>query len=154
MLKKVLIGLALVFGVVKAKADTGVYDVLNDSITTHMVTVSSFTGTQLLSASLVGNATSFLNLLENREAIEIQNTDVSASIYCRFKLSSTSANGDLSLVPPTTLSTTSGRKILPGGSWDVNLAARDLTGRVIIPWCINNGGTGTTQVALTQGRKK
>lgn len=142
------------FGSPAAHADVGTYDVMNDSITINDVSISSYTAgtTALFTASLIGATTSFPTLMENRKVMEIQNVDSSNSAWCRISLSSTSANGDLSLVKPTSLSTTSGRKISAGSSWILDLPSRDNTGRVFIPWCVNDGGSGALKLTLTQGR--
>lgn len=159
-MNKTLTTIALVLGCVlsvHAEPGTGVYDIMNDSITINDVSISSYIagGTrQLFTAVLNGNTTSFPQLLSGRKILEVQNIDSTYDVWCRIGLSSTSANGDFALVAPLDLSTTAGRKIRPGGTWVLGLPPRDLAGRVFIPWCVNNSGSGTTKLTLTQGRNK
>ena len=161
MLKKVLIGVALALGVVSAKADTGIYNVCNDSITFVTVSVASSTvlGTatgvnQLLSATLTGATTNFLNLLENRKYMAFSNPSATVSILLQVGLSSTSANGDLSLVTPGNLSTTSGLVLSPASTLVLDLTSRDNSGRVFVPYGVNSGGSVAVPITITQCRSK
>lgn len=157
-LKKALLGLVAVFACsLSANADTGIYNIMNDSFTIVDVAISSHPtgGTrQIFTASLNGATTSFLTLMESRKVMEIQNIDSTSSVFCRVGLSSTSANGDLSLSAPVDLSITAGRKIAAGGSWVLGLPARDRDGRVFLPWCVNNSASGTIKLTISQGRTK
>lgn len=158
MFKTALITAALILGSVGAKADSGVYDVLNDSITINIISISSAVvggQRQLFLGELTGAATGFPMLMENRKYMEIQNIHVSTGVFCVIGLSSTSASGDLGeLAAPGSLSTTQGRYIAPYGSWLIPLTSRDMAARVFLPYCVNNGATGATKVALIQARSK
>lgn len=157
-MKKFLVaGLILLGACASARADIGVFDVMNDSFTITDVAISShITGgtRQLFTARLVGATTEFYNVLENRKVIEIQNIDTAANVFCRVALSSTSAAGDLSLSAPGDLSTSAGRKIAAGGTVVWGLPARNQEGRVFVPWCVNDGAAGTVKLTITQGRTK
>ncbi len=158
MFKRVLMAVVVaVTCAVSARSDSGIFDIMNDSFTINDVAVSSYVaaGThQIFTAALSGATTSFPTLMENRKVLEIQNTDSTASVWCRIALSSTSANGDLSLSAPGDLSVTAGRKIAAGGTWVLGLPARNNEGRVFIPHCVNSGGTGTAALTISQGRNK
>ena len=159
---KVLKNLMLALGVLGlsvsgAKAATEVDEVINSSVTHLSVNVSSYVAggsLQVFSASLSGTTTSWLTVLEGRKGVEIQNLSTSADVFCRIGISSTSANGDLSLSAPTGLSTSQGQKLLPGGFKWFALRARDNDGRVFVPFCVNNGGSGTVALEVTQVRSK
>lgn len=161
MFKKVIIAaMLLTAGAVSAYAEVEVSDVMNSSFTYNQVTVASaaLAGTgvsnQLFSALLVSGATTFTTLLESRKVLEIHNEDASVNIRCLVDLSSTSASGDRSLTIPGALSTSYGKKIAAGQSYILGLRARDNDGRVLLPWCINDGGTGTSKIGVIQGRYK
>ena len=151
------LGLLFSLGVNKAYASLEVDEVINDSITFYNITVGSTVASgvnQVSTATLASGATTFQNLLENRKSIAVQNLGASANIFCEVGLSSTSANGDLSLSAPSTLSTTTGIKVGPGGLLTLNLKARDQSGRVFVPYCVNDGATGTVTLEVIQSRSK
>lgn len=159
MIKKALTTVGLLIGcIVSAHAAWETQDVLFSSCTTNIVSVSSTSATPaatpLFSASLNGATTSFLNVMYDRSYLSVQNIDTSTFtwVLCQVGLSSTSANGDLSLTQPGNLSTTSGRMIRPQGAEPLvyRLPAKDRTFRTMIPWCVNNGGVGAAKVAVTQ----
>lgn len=157
-MKKLLMLAMLVLGsVTEARAEAEVAEVINDSMTHVGVAVSSYvTGgsLQVLSAVLASGTTSWPTLLENRKGVEIQNLSTTADVFCRVGLSSTSVNGDLSLSPPGGLSTSQGMKIIPGNTRWLALRARNNDGRVFVPFCVNNGGSGTVNLEITQARSK
>jgi len=117
------------------------YQVAVSSITTAVVTVSTTVGTKMDNPQL-----------SNRAVIEIDNIDSTANLWCLPVSSST----------PVALSTTSGRKILPGSSWILNLfdtlytvsysSITNTTTNVAVTanlWCISDGGA-STKAAVTQ----
>ena len=156
MFKLALLALMLVPATVNA--DTGVFDVMNDSITVFGFNVSSAANSgprQMFTAELQGASTGFPLLMEGRKVLEIQNIDATSDMFCQIALSSTSAAGDLALTAPASLSTSTAHLIAPKGSWILGLPAREQgTGRVFIPWCMNNSGSGNIRGSATQGRTK
>ena len=161
MLKKALAVVGLMLGAVSANAAVDVFEVINDSVTYNQVTLSSAvllgTGTgslQVFTASLISGATSFPTLMENRRALELCNEDATVAVRCVVDLSSTSANGDLSLSRPVLLSTTVGKKIAAGACVVYDMATRNLDGRILLPWCVNDGAAGTSKLGVTQVRSK
>lgn len=158
MFKTALITMAMLFGPVIANAESGSYDVLNDSVTINIVSISSSVvggQKQLMLGTLSGTTTGFQLLMENRKYLEIQNISATAGVFCVVDVSSTSASGDYGeLTTPSTLSTTQGRYIAPYGSWTIALTARNSDGRVFLPFCVNNSGSATSKVALVQARSK
>lgn len=160
-LKTALIGAILSLGAVSAEAYQDTLDVNFSSCTTMIVNVSSTSAapaaTALFSASLVGATTVFTTLQEDRDALFIQNLQIAGSttVFCAVGLSSTSANGDLALTQPAVLSTSQGIAFQASeGAKRLPIAPRNNAGRVLIPWCVNNGATGTTKVGVTQCRRK
>ena len=160
-MKSVILAVCLVaLAGVKAFALTETVEEINDSITSYVIAVASSVipstaeSTQVSTATLASGATTFQNLLENRTSISLQNLSTTANISCRVGLSSTSANGDLSLSPPAGLSTTVGTKVGPGGLLTISTRARDQNGRVFIPFCVNDGAVGTTNIEVIQTRSK
>lgn len=156
-MKSILIALGLLLSGTRAHAVTEVDDIINTSITQYSITVGSYVAAglnQVSTATLASGATTFQNLVENRKSISIQNLSASANIFCRIGLSSTSANGDLSLTPPSGLSTSAGLKAGPGGFITYSIRARDQDGRVFIPYCVNDGGSGTVSLEVIQTRSK
>lgn len=156
-LKSLVAALALTFLAAKAHSDTGVYDVIGDSVPVYNVDIASgTTGTrQVFTAQLSGAATSFLTVLENRKVLTLQNISTNCDIFCQIDLSSTSASGDLSLTAPINLSSTTGIMIgRSGGFMTFGLPARNNEGRVFVPWCNNNGGVGTCKLTVIQGRNR
>lgn len=159
-MKKTLLAVILALGAVSAFAETEMADVLNSSYTYHQVAVSSAvlagggSSLQLLSAQLVGAATSFTTLMENRKVLELCNEDATANMRCLVALSSTSAAGDLSLPTPAGLGTSYGKKIAAGACYILGLRARDLDGRVFVPFCVNDSGTASAKMGVIQGRNK
>lgn len=153
----VLAAIVMLTGAIEALSAVEVDDVINDSITHYNIAIASYVATnqnQVSTATLAGGATTFQNLLENRKSISIQNLSTSANIFCRVSLSSTSANGDLSLSPPEGLSTTVGTKAGPGGLLTFNLKARNQAGRVFVPFCVNDSGSGSSTLEVIQTRSK
>ena len=142
---------------VKAFAAIEVDEVINDAVEQYNISVASYVASnqnQVSTATLASGATTFQNLLENRKSVSVQNLDASANLFCRIGLSSTSANGDLSLSAPAGLSTTVGTKVGPGGLVTWLLRARNAAGRVFIPFCVNDGAADTVAVEVTQTRSK
>lgn len=157
MLKKTLVVLGLMLGAVSANAATEVFDVQLDTCTWVDVSVSSTVSnpaaTQLLSATLIDPVTSFLKLMPDRKFIEIQNVSMTTFTYVFVEvgLSSTSANGDLSLTQPTHMSKTVSEMIAPqGGKLRLALPGKNKDGRIFVPWAVNNGGVGTSPVVIKQ----
>ena len=116
-----------------------VYQTGVSSITTNIISVSTSPTT---GATQMDNPT-----LQNRVAVEIQNIDPSANLWC---LPTSSAS--------LTSNTNTGRKISAGASWVLSF-----TDRVYVPndptrvfsatntnlWCISDG-TSTTKAVVTQ----
>ncbi len=147
------------FGAITAKADTGVFSTQFDSCTFTTVLVSSAvlpgaTGTnKLFAASLVGATTTFLTLQEGRKYLALSNPDASASIIVQVTLSSTSANGDLALTIPSSLSTTAGLLIAPSKTEVIPINPRNSSnGRVNVLWGVNNSGSANKNLTITQCR--
>lgn len=152
----------LMAGVVKAHALTETLDVNFSTCAVFTVNVASATtnngATPLFSATLVGATTGFLSLQEDRDSLFTQNLSTFATVFCEVGLSSTSANGDLALTQPGGLSTSNGKVL----SFRINgisefvpfrVIPRNRDKRVLIPWCVNNGATGSAPVQVTQCRR-
>lgn len=158
MFKSALITAIMLFGAVDAKADSGSYDVLNDSITINIISISSAVvggQKQLMLGELTGTTTSFPMLMENRKYMEIQNISLSTGVFCVMGLSAASANSDVGeATTPATLSHTQGRHIASGDSWLIPLTSRNRDRRVFLPFCVNRGGVGTSKIVLIQARSK
>jgi hypothetical protein len=164
LIKSLILAVAvLITGAAKAHAD--LFDVNQDSCTTKTVAVSSANtngnATALFTATLVDPSTYFLDILSGRKELEIANIalDTFTVVNCIIEKSSTSANGDLSLIAPVEgrlggNNAPAGRAIPPArigsNSWKLKLAPQDATGRKFIPYCVNTGGVGTSKVAVTQ----
>jgi hypothetical protein len=154
-----------VVGAVEAHAAVETYEAPVTSCTVNQVSVSSSVtnsgGTALFSAALVGGTTTFQTLMDDRSHLFVQNTSTFATVACVVGLSSTSANGDLSLTQPAQLAVGLGFILPPTANGVMgaqpatlpNLAARNSAGRVLIPWCVNGGGTGVAKVNITQCKR-
>lgn len=146
LLKMALIVICSVVYVVNAKAATETFELGYSSCTYNTVAISSTGATavsnQVFSAALSGSTTSFPLVMYDRKKLVLQNLDSTNDLFCSVSLSSTAANGDLSLVAPSSLSATSGRMIVHGGgTWSANLSGKEpKTGRTQVPWCIANAG--------------
>ncbi len=118
------------------------------------VSVSSQVPTQLLSATLTGATTSFESLMADRKTLEIQNVNGTAANYIvvGIGLSSTSANGDLSLTAPSLSTTSPNGRVVWGASepYRENLVGKNDAGRVIVPWAMGALTTASTKVVVKQ----
>lgn len=153
-MKHWLLAMALIcLGAVKASAINESRDELQTNCTSYGVAVSSSIPTQLFTATLNGATTSFLRLQENRSWLILQTTTTNAgNVYMQLALSSTAANGDLSLTAPTALSTTvpAGFMINSVTTFNQPIASRNADGRVLVPWAQNSSGNGTYTVIVSQ----
>lgn len=155
MKKTLLALLGLLVCVPIAHSATETYEVMLESCTFSKVTVSSYTGTQLLSAELVGATTVFPLVMPDRKYIEFQNLGTSSGTMIMIDLSSTTAGAaDLSLSAPGNLSATLGTRVGKLEAVDsrlkMPLPGKDESGRVYVPWAINCSGTGTQDMIIKQ----
>ena len=74
--------------------------------------------------------------LPGRFAIELQNQSAVANLWC---------GQDAGAV-----TTTSGRKITPGMSWQLQIGNKNQYDGAMSIWCVNDGAAGTTTAECTQ----
>jgi hypothetical protein len=138
-MKKILFLAGLLLGMTGALAlaappiPTFTYQVGVSSITTNIITVSNSVATQMDNPQLSG-----------RVAVEVQNIDASANLWC---------------LPTSTPApaASAGRKIAAGNSWIVSVLSGFYTGgfsptvstTTVNIFCISDGG-GSTKAAVTQ----
>ena len=150
-------------GVGKALAATETYDINFSSCPVFTVNVASAVtnngSTQLFTAELVGAATAFSSVQEDRDVLFVQNLSTFAAVLCEVGLSSTTASADdLALTQPVGLTTTNGR-VLPFRTSGVDnlirlpILPRNRSNRVLVPFCVNNGATSTAPVLVMQCKR-
>jgi hypothetical protein len=132
-MKKLILTVGILLGVSQAHAAAVpqyVAQVAMSSATTTIVTVSNASATKMDNPQLAG-----------RIALEVQNIDSSANLWC---------------APSSTVTANNGRKIAAGNSWILSFNFQTTTGTpakpVIAPfniYCISDGG-GSTNAAVTQ----
>ena len=160
-MKKVLAAFALMFGAVSANAAVDMFDGSFSTCTVNQVSVSSTVAnpaaTALFTATLTDPTTTFLTLMEDRDVLFLQNVSTFAYVNCLVGLSSTAANGDLSLTQPVQLTTTLGIQLPFNASVGLkgfpNIAPRNRDNRVQIPWCANSGASGAAKVNVIQCKR-
>ena len=127
-MKKILFAGLLLFAFAgEARADLPVSITAEKEATTIVVDVSSGTASFVLSDAAV---------MPEREALEIQNIDPTAKVYCMAGGASPTVGGGR-LIPPN------------GGVWALNIAARNDSERIVVK-CITDAGAGATKLAVTQ----
>lgn len=130
--KKAVSALAIMFAcVISANAEVENADVANS---TSSVSVS------ISSSALSGDITNVdSSCTPGRKAVEIQNLDASANMFCGFVSS--------------TVSRTVGRKITPGATWVVGVRCYDFNGLRIRIYCVNDSAAAITAWITALGNK-
>lgn len=105
------------------------YQVASSSVTTIVVAVSSTTATQVDNPALT-----------HRLAMEIQNTDGTASLWCS---------------PLSNVTTSTGRKIASGSTWNLSFASQMQSSAFGTPtlfhiYCLSDSTSATSNAVVTQ----